>query len=104
MILVYFNDYEFEYKMKKFCNAIGCEEHTKKLLFFEAKFSIRSYYIFDRQELEEWFSCICRENKLICDYCDEGDCYTRERFRFMKNELHTVWYFVAIDWLWQPIQ
>lgn len=49
----YFYDHNFECKMQKFCNAIGCEGHFKRLHFVEAKYLARAYYIFHRQEIEE---------------------------------------------------
>ena len=59
------------------------------------------FYIFDRQELEEWFHCICRGNKLLCGSCD--DSCTCSRFYFVKEEIHELGYFVRRDWSWQPI-
>ena len=32
---------EFEYKMSKFCNAIGCEGHTNPLRLVECKYPKR---------------------------------------------------------------
>ena len=52
--------------MSKFCNAIGCEGHSRPLSYVIAEFPKRFHYIFKREELEEWFYCICRENRLIC--------------------------------------
>ena len=99
----YFYDHNFECKMQKSCNPIGCEVHFKRLHFVEAKYPTTAYYIFHRQEIEEWSTCICRENRLICSACGEPDCFTCYRFYFIKNEFHEVGYFVARDWPWQPI-
>ena len=35
--IMYFDSYDFDYTMRKFCNPIGCEGHTKPLQFFYAK-------------------------------------------------------------------
>ena len=78
--------FPFEYEMSKFCNAIGCEGHERPLRYVSAEFPKRFYHIFKRQELEEWFLCICRENRLICSYCE--DCYTCRSFHFIKQEIH----------------
>ena len=93
--------FALEYKMSKFCNAFGCEGHTKPVRLVEAKFPKRFFYIFDRQELEEWFLCICTGNKLLCGSCE--DCYTCSRFYFIKEEIHKLGYFVRRNWPWQPI-
>ena len=95
---MYFTSNDFDYTRKKFCNAIGCQVHTYKLQFFDAKYPIstRSYYIFNRQKLEEWFSCLCKENRLICNYCE--NCYTCERFHFIKDRI--LMYSDARDWPW----
>ena len=89
--------FTFEYEMSKFCSAIGCEGHERPLRYVSAEFP----YIYKRQELEEWFLCICRENRLVCGYCE--DCYTCRRFFFIKQEIHKLVYFVRLDWPWQPI-
>ena len=31
---MHFDSYAFDYTMRKFCNHIGCEGHTKSLQFF----------------------------------------------------------------------
>ena len=93
--------FTFEYEMSKFCNAIGCEGHERPLRYVSAEFPKRFYHIFKRQELEEWFLCICREDRLVCGYCE--DCYSCRRFHFMKQEIHKLGYFVGLDWPWQPI-
>lgn len=92
---------KFEYKMKKLCNAMGCEYHAKKFRFVEAHYPTCCYYIFDRQELEEWFACICRENRLICSYYE--NCYTWKRFHCIKNSLYELGYFVRREWPWELI-
>ena len=50
---MYFDSYDFDYTMRKFCNYISCEGHTKSLQFFDARYPTRGFYIFDREELEE---------------------------------------------------
>ena len=62
--------FAFEYKMSHFCNAMGCEGHSNSLRYISADYPKRFYYIFKRKELEEWFLCICRENRLICSCCE----------------------------------
>ena len=37
VIIMYFDTYDFDYTMRKFCNHIGCEGHTKSLQFFYVK-------------------------------------------------------------------
>ena len=91
----------FEYEMSKFCNAIGCEGHSRPLSYVIAEFPKRFHYIFKSEELEEWFYCICKENRLICGNCK--DCYTCRRFHFIKEEIHKLGYFVRRDWPCQPI-
>ena len=44
-----------------------------------------------------------RENREICKYCDQPDCYTCARVNYIKNELHKCDFLVARDWPWQPI-
>ena len=56
----------------------------------------------NRQELKEWFICLCRENSAICSYCDEVDCNTCQRFQNIKGELHKCGYFVDREYF-QPI-
>ena len=60
--------------------------------------------IFDWEELEEWFSCLCWENGLFCNYCDCENCYTCERFHFNKDWFNEVGYSVARDWPFQPAE
>ena len=86
-----------------FYNSMVCEGHKTKLKFIQGKFPTRSFYLFKRDELEDWSHCLPRENKAICSYCDEYDCYTCNRFMFIKKELHTVGYIVARDSKYQPI-
>ena len=83
----------FEYRIKKFSNSIGCHEYIQKLTYVDARCSTRPFYIFDRQELEEWFYCICRENRMICGYCDCEECFTCIRFIFIKQRLIKMWFF-----------
>ena len=102
VIIMYFDTYDFDYTMRKFCNHIGCEGHTKPLQFFDAKYPTRGFYIFDREELEEWFAYICRENRVIRGYCE--NCFTCEKCHVIKNRLHEFGYFVARDWPYQPVE
>ena len=48
-----------------------CEGHNKKLKFIQGKYPVRAFYLFKKEELEEWFYCLSKENKAICNYCDE---------------------------------
>ena len=64
--------FAFEYKMSHFCNAMGCKRHSNPLSYVSADYPKRFYYIFKREE-SEWFLCICREKRLICNYCES--CY-----------------------------
>ena len=89
-------DFEESY----FYNSMVCEGHTEKLKLVRAKYPTRSFYLFPREELKERFCCLCNENKTIYSFCDESDCYTCNRFSYMKNELHKVGYFVARDSWW----
>ena len=73
------------------------ERHSRKLKFIEAKYPTRSFYLMNKQELEEWFRCLSKENKAICSYCDEYDCYTCQRFFYVKGKLHKNVFFVARD-------
>ena len=91
----------FEYEMSKFFNAIGCEGHSRPLRYVTAECLKKFYYIFKREEIEEWFHCICMENRLICGYCE--DCYTCRRFHFIKQEIHKLGYFDRRDWPCQEI-
>ena len=75
--------FAFEHKMSHFCNAIGCEGHSNPLRYVSADYPKRFYYIFKREELEEWFLSICRENRLICSYCE--NCYTCRSFHYIKK-------------------
>ena len=90
-------------ELSKFCNSMFCEGHANKLRFIEAKFPTRSFYLMKREDFEEWFGCLSRENRAIYSHCDEPDCYTCSRFMYIKNELHLTGYFVARDSKWQPI-
>ena len=93
--------FAFEYKMSNFCNAIGCEGRSNPLSYVSADYPKRFYYIFKREELEEWSLCFCRENTLICSYCE--NCYTCRRFHYIKEKISKLGYFVSRDWPWQPI-
>ena len=42
---------------------------SRPLRLITAEYPKRIYYIFKREEIEEWFLFICRENRLICGYC-----------------------------------
>ena len=101
IIIMYFDSYDFDYTMRKFCNYISCEGHTKSLQFFDARYPTRGFYISDREELEEWFACVCRENRMICNYCK--NCFTCEKFHVIENRLHELGYFAARDWPYQPV-
>ena len=68
VIIIYFDSYDFDYTMRRFCNHISNEGHRKPLQFFDPKYPTMVFYIFDREELEEWFACICRKDRMICDY------------------------------------
>ena len=81
----------------KFCNSMVCEGHSGEHRFVEARCPTRSFYIMKREELEEWFSCLSRENRANCSCCDARDCYTCAQFKYIKNELHKHGYFVARD-------
>ena len=93
--------FAFEHKMSHFCNAIGCEGHSNPLRYVSADYPKRFYYIFKEEKLEKWFLCICRENRLICSYCE--NCYTCRRFHYVKEKISKLGYFVRRDWPWQPI-
>ena len=67
---LYFYDYKFECKMRKFSKA-RCPP--------------RSFYIMKREELEEWFCCLSRENRIIGNYCDSSDSYTCARYNCIKS-------------------
>ena len=43
--------------------------HSRPLRHITAEYPKRIYYIFKREEIEELFLFICRENRLICGYC-----------------------------------
>ena len=86
-----------------FCKSMVCEGHTEKLKFVQAKYPTRSFYLFKREKLEEWFICLCNENKAICSFCDKSDCYTCNRLMYIKKEVHKVSYFVVRESPWQPI-
>ena len=66
---LYFYDYKFECEIQKFCNSLISEGHSEELKFFEARCPPRSIYIMK----EEWFCCLSRENRTICNYCDSPD-------------------------------
>ena len=76
---------------------------VENLKFIEAKYPTRIFYLMNRQELEEWFRCLSKENKAICSYFDEHDCYTCQRFSYIKGELHKTGFCVARDSKYQPI-
>ena len=61
----------FQYEISKFWNPTGCEGHTLPPTYVTAGYPSRFYYIFKREEPEEWLCCICRENELICGYCKD---------------------------------
>ena len=86
-----------------FCNSMVCEGHNENLKFIQAKYPVRAFYLFKREELEESFFYLSKENKAICNYCDEPNCYTCNRFHYTKSELHSTGYFVARNSKWQPI-
>ena len=93
--------FAFEYKMSNFCNAIGCEGRSNPLSYVSADYPKRFYYIFKREELEEWSLCFCRESRLICSYCENR--YTGRRFHYIKEKISKLGCFVSRDWPWQPI-
>ena len=84
-------------EMQKFCNSMVCESHSRKLKFIEAKYPTRSFYLMNRQELEEWFRCLSKENKAICSYCDEHDCYTCQRFFLCKRQIAQNCFFLLLE-------
>ena len=86
-----------------FCNSMVCESHTERLKLVHVKYPTRSFYLFTKEELEEWFHCLRNENKASRSFCDESNCYTCNRFRYIKYELHKVGYFIVRDGWWQPI-
>ena len=90
-------------EMHDFCNSVVYEGHSERLRFVEEEYPVRSFYLMNRQELEKWFSCLSGENRAICSYCDEFDCYTCQRFHYIKSELHKCGYFVARDSKYQTI-
>ena len=79
-----------------------CQGHKTKWKFIQAKFPTRSFYLFKRDKFKEWFNCLSRENKAICSYCDESNCYTCNHFMFIKKESNLVGYFVARNCKYQP--
>ena len=84
-------------EMHKFCNLMVCEGNSRKSKLIEAKYPSRSFYLMNRQELEEWFRCLSKENKAICSYFDEHDCYTCQRFSYIKGELHKTVFFLLLE-------
>ena len=78
-----------------FCNSMVCEGHNKKPKFIQSKYPVKAFYLFKREELEEWFHCLSKENKAICNYCDEPNCYTCNYVHYIKSELHSTVCFVA---------
>ena len=84
-----------DYVESFFCNSTVCEGHNENLKSIQAKYPVRAFYLFKREELEESFFYLSKENKAICNYCDEPNCYTCNRFHYIKSELHSAGYFVA---------
>ena len=80
--------------MRKFCNSMVCEGHLNKLRFVEARWPSRSFYIMKREELEECFFGLLRENKAICSYCDKPDSSTCVRFIYIKRQQHLTGVFL----------
>ena len=77
-------------EMQKFCNSMPCQGYSTRLRFIEAKHPTRSFYLMKREELQNWFNCLSRENRAICSYCDQTDCYTCQSFLYIKNKLNKV--------------
>ena len=86
-----------------FCNSMVCELRKQKLRFIEAKFPTRSFYMMNRQEFEERFGCLSKENCAIYSYCNQSDCFTCQHFHYIKNEFHKAGYFLARECKYQPI-
>ena len=61
------------------------------------------YSILNRQEVLSWFLDKRRENKNVCGRCQESDCYTCNRFNYVRTQLEINAYFEAQDWPHQPI-
>ena len=77
--------------MSHFRNAIGCEGHCNPLRYVLADYPKRFYYIFK----SNGFRFFCRENRLICSYCEK--CYTCRRFHYIKEKISKLGYFVRRD-------
>ena len=44
----------------------------KNLNLFKRNIQLELFiYLIKKEELEEWFYCLSKENKAICNYCDE---------------------------------
>ena len=46
VIIMYFDSYNFDYTMRRFCNRIGKERHTKPLQLFDPKYPARGFLHF----------------------------------------------------------
>ena len=61
------------------------------------------YSILNRQEVLSWFLGKRRENQNVCGRCQKSDCYTCNRFNYIRTQLEIKAYFEAQDWLHQPV-
>ena len=61
------------------------------------------YSILNRQEVLSWFLDKRRENQNVCCRCQTSDCYTCNRFNYIRTQLEKNAYFEAQNWLCQPI-
>ena len=60
------------------------------------------YSILNRQEVLSWFLDKRRENQNVCCRCQTSDCYTCNRFNYIRTQLEKNAYFEAQNWLCQP--
>ena len=61
------------------------------------------YSILNCQELLSWFLDKRTENQNVCGLCQKSDCYTCNRFNYIRTQLEKNAYFEAQDWQRQPI-
>ena len=61
------------------------------------------YSILNRQEVLSWFLDKRRENQNVCCRCQTSDCYTCNRFNYIRTQLEKNAYFEAQNWSCQPI-
>ena len=62
-----------------------------------------NYYILNRQELLRFLIEKRRINTILCNRCKKDECYSCNRFNYIRNQLEKNAFFEKQDWPRQPV-